>query len=66
MTYAFEKKCEEEYPGIVTVLVDEDNGDPVTGLQKFEDDLKAQRVERRAHAPFFGCFRLAPHTQQLP
>ncbi len=38
---AFEKKCEEEYPGIVTVLVDEDNGDPVTGLQKFEDDLKA-------------------------
>ena len=38
---AFEKKCEEEYPGIKTVLVDEDNGDSVIGLQRFEDDLKA-------------------------
>lgn len=38
---AFEAKCAEEYPGIETVLVDEDNGDSATALQKFEDDLKA-------------------------
>lgn len=38
---AFEEKCKEEYPGIETVLVDEDNGDSSTALQKFEDDLKA-------------------------
>lgn len=38
---AFEAKCEEEYPGIETVLVDEDNGDSATALQKFADDLKA-------------------------
>lgn len=38
---AFEEKCASDYPGIKTVLVDEDNGDSVTALQKFEDDLKA-------------------------
>lgn len=38
---AFEEKCASDYPGIETVLVDEDNGDSVTALQKFEDDLKA-------------------------
>lgn len=38
---AFEEKCAAEYPGIETVLVDEDNGDSVIALQKFEDDLKA-------------------------
>ena len=38
---AFEEKCTSDYPGIQTVLVDEDNGDSVTALQKFEDDLKA-------------------------
>lgn len=38
---AFEAKCAEEYPGIVTVLVDEDNCDATIALQKFADDLKA-------------------------
>ena len=38
---AFEARCEAEFPGIVTVLVDEDNGDSANALQKFEDDLKA-------------------------
>ena len=38
---AFEEKCAEEYPGIETVLVDEDNGDSTQALQKFEDALKA-------------------------
>lgn len=38
---AFEAKCAEEYPGIETVLVDEDNGDSSQALQKFEDALKA-------------------------
>jgi len=38
---AFEAKCASDYPDIKTILVDEDNGDSVTGLQKFEDDLKA-------------------------
>lgn len=38
---AFEAKCAEEYPGIVTVLVDEDNGDATAALQKFADDMKA-------------------------
>lgn len=38
---AFEARCAEEFPGIVTVLVDEDNGDSANALQKFEDNLKA-------------------------
>lgn len=38
---AFEEKCAAEYPGIETVLVDEDNGDAAQALQKFADDLKA-------------------------
>ena len=38
---AFEEKCAEEYPGIETVLVDEDNGDSTQALQKSEDALKA-------------------------
>lgn len=38
---AFEAKCEEEYPDIKTVLVDEDNGDSANALQKFQDALKA-------------------------
>ena len=38
---AFEAKCAEEYPGIETVLVDEDNGDSATALQKFADAMKA-------------------------
>lgn len=38
---AFEAKCAEEYPGIETVLVDEDNGDSSQALQKFADDMKA-------------------------
>lgn len=38
---AFEEKCAAEYPGIKTVLVDEDNGDSAQALQKFQDDLKA-------------------------
>lgn len=38
---AFEAKCEEEFPGIKTILVDEDNGDSAVALQKFADDLKA-------------------------
>ena len=38
---AFEAKCAEEYPGIETVLVDEDNGDSAAALQKFADAMKA-------------------------
>lgn len=38
---AFEARCADEFPGIETVLVDEDNGDSANALQKFEDDLKA-------------------------
>ena len=38
---AFEAKNEAEYPGLVTVLVDEDNCDSTVALQQFEDDLKA-------------------------
>ena len=38
---AFEAKCESDYTGIEIVLVDEDDGDSTTALQRFEDDLKA-------------------------
>ncbi|MFT4107087.1 MAG: substrate-binding domain-containing protein [Lacrimispora sp.] len=38
---AFEEKCKKEYPGINVVLTDEDKGDSVTALQKFQDNLKA-------------------------
>ena len=37
---AFEEKCANEYPGIVTVIVDEDNGDSIGAIQKFQDALK--------------------------
>ena len=37
---AFEEKCAAEYPGIETIMVDEDNCDAGIALQKFSDDLK--------------------------